>query len=77
MGAGPRQVQEPDAKALMMSIIDGRPYRDKGPDVTWWDWLKGLGLWVSVTGLDAKKCDVELGWGLARRCCPVPGTMTK
>ena len=50
---------------------------DQALDETSWDWLKGLGLWASVTGFDARCCGVGLGWSPARRCCPVPDTMTK
>ena len=54
-----------------------RPCGDEGLDETWWAWLKGLDLWGSGTGLDARSGGVGSGWGLVRRCCPAPGTMTK
>ena len=57
-------------------ITDERPSRDVDLDETGWDWFKGLGLWDSVTGHDARSCGVGLGWGLVGRCCPVPGTKT-
>ena len=47
----------------MRWIIDERPSRNVGLDKTWWDWLKGLGLWDSLTGLDARSwrsCDTLL-----------------
>ena len=46
----------------------GSPMRDPSRDVdldeTRWVWFKGLGLWDSVTGHDARNCGVGLGWGL-------------
>ena len=46
----------------MRWIINERPSRDVGLDESWWDWLKGLGLWDSVTGLGGQnlRCRVEL-----------------
>ena len=60
----------------MRWIIDERPFRCEDLDGTWWDCLlKGVGLWDSVTGLDARSCGVGWVWGLVRRCCPVPETL--
>ena len=39
------------------------------------DWLQGLGLWNSVTGLDVGSCGVGLSWALARRCCLFLGNL--
>ena len=45
-----------------------RPSRGVGLYVTWWEWLKGLGLWDSVTGADARTCGVRLCWGFYQSC---------
>ena len=42
----------------MRWIIDERPFRCEDLDGTWWNWLKGVGLWDCVTGLDARSCGV-------------------
>ena len=56
----------------MRWIIDERQSRDKGLDVTWWDWLSGQDLWESAAGSDARTCGVGVEWDSGRRCCPVP-----
>ena len=61
-------------KALVVArrmkwIIDDRPSRDEGLDVTLWNWLKGQGPWGSATGLGAGSCGAGLSLDSTRRCC--------
>ena len=57
-------------------MTDGRPSRDVGPDVTWWDWLMGLGLWNSVAGSDARTCGIGPP-GTGTSFVGVPGMSSK
>ena len=43
-----------EARDRMMWVIDERPSTDVGLDVTWWDWLKELGLWDPAAASDAR-----------------------